>query len=144
MRLDLAFVSIKIDDKVHTHFMKPEDFYGENIVEIEDGPSWASNFYFFKDDDSAGDYCVDWQRTIIEDDPDQAVEMIGAENLIQWALGNLAGPGSIKVRSLEEWFQLFRDHPLDGPFEEGPYEIVACSPEIEEHLGFKPTVAFAH
>ena len=80
----------------------------------------------------------DYWKDFIESDPDEAVHMLGAENLIQWALGRPAGPGTSKVRSLEEWLDLYRDAP-DEHFEE-MHEINAVSEDLEEFLGFKPTV----
>ena len=140
----MAFIAIKVNEEVHTIYVNPDEFYGDNCVELEIEGSYSSLFYLFEGDDAAGDYCVENQRTLIEDDPEGAIDLIGAETLIQWALGNLAGPGSIKVNSLDEWLELFRDLPLEGPFEEGPHQIVAVSPEIEEHLGFAPTIAYSH
>lgn len=45
---------------------------------------------------------------------ENAVEMLGKENLVRWALGLPAGPGSRQTTSLPKWFDLC----LEEPFEE--------------------------
>jgi len=95
-------------------------------------------FYLFETWEEAGQHVRDYWKDFIESDPDEAVHMLGAENLIQWALGRPAGPGTSKVRSLEEWLDLHRDAP--GEHFEEMHEINAVSEDLEEFLGFKPTV----
>ena len=95
-------------------------------------------FYVFADEDEAGRHVRDYWQDFIESDPDEAVNMLGAENLIQWALGRAAGPGSAKVCSLKEWLDLHLSG-WDEHFED-VYEVDAISEDLEDLIGFKPTI----
>ena len=57
------------------------------------------------------------------------------------ALGQEAGPGSSKVKNLNEWLDLYYDAPEEH-FDSGPYQIELVAENIEEIIGFKPTVAY--
>ena len=117
-----------------------EAFCGSTIdPQTED--RYAASIYVFKDEEEAGKHAREYWRELVEDDPDEAVAILGAENLIQWALGRSAGPGSTKVTSLNEWLDLYKDDPSEH-FEMGPYEIEAIGENIVEKLGFRPTVAY--
>jgi hypothetical protein len=88
------------------------------------------------------------------------VEYVGGENLIYWALGQPAGPGTVQVRSLEAWFDLYEDRPAEHwnrVDNETEAEIEADEDDYTEAkillgesawddilttLGFAPTVAY--
>jgi hypothetical protein len=112
-----------------------------SVIEPESERKYAPSIHVFKDEEQAGDYAREYWRDYIEGDPASAVEILGAENLVQWALGRSAGPGMTKVNSLEEWLDLYKEDPSEH-FESGPYEIEAIGQNIVEKLGFRPTVAY--
>lgn len=69
--------------------------------------------------------------------------LLGDETLIQWGLGNWAGPGTTQVRSLAEWLDLW----LDTPEEEfasydGDERRVQRVGYLRDELGFVPKVAY--
>ena len=110
-------------------------------VELDTG-RYGTEVHLFKDEEEAGIHARAYWKDFIEDDHESAVEILGAKNLIRWALGQLAGPGTTQVRSLEEWLDLYLDAP-DEHFELGPYEIEAIGENLVEKLGFRPTIAYS-
>ena len=138
---------IKLDEEIEgaRFFTVSEDDVSTNGIggtaELPTG-SYGTEVHLFKDEEQAGEYARDYWKDFIEGDPTEAVEILGAENLIRWALGQFAGPGTTQVRSLEEWLDLYLDAP-DEHFEYGPYDIEAIGENLVEILGFKPTVAYS-
>jgi hypothetical protein len=112
------------------------------IIETRENGRYGASIHVFKSEEEAGEYAREYWREQIEDDADEAVHLLGAENLIQWALGKPAGPGSRKVNSLEEWLDLYKEDPSEH-FEDGPFEIEAIGENIIEKLGFRPAIAYS-
>ena len=138
---------IKLDEEIEGErfFTVSEDDVATNgiggSVELPTG-RYGTEIHLFKDEEEAGEYARDYWKDFIDDDHESAVEILGASTLIAWALGRYAGPGTSKVRSLEEWLDLYLDSPGEH-FELGPYEIEAIGENLVEILGFKPTVAYS-
>ena len=139
---------IKLNDQMHTKFFtvaegdcrSHSDTHGEVSIQ-SDTQSWPTEVYLFRSREDAGQYVRDyWEDFVNHESPDEIVAMMGAETLISWALGRLAGPGTIKVKSLEEWLDLYLDVP-EKHFEE-EFDVDAIGENIVEILGFKPAVAF--
>lgn len=97
--------------------------------------------FLFEDEEAAGKHVREYWADMVEHDSEEAVEMLGSDNLIQWALGKLAGPGTTQVRSLSEWLDLHLDVPEEH-FENGPCCIEAIGENLIDEFGFKPTVAY--
>ena len=141
---------IKLDQELYgSRFfvVRAEDcsIYGECGAIIEtraDGRWHGASIHVFKSEEEAGEYAREYWRNYIEEDAVEAVHLLGAENLIQWALGKPAGPGSLKVNSLEEWLDLYKEDPSEH-FEEGPFDIEAIGENIIEKLGFRPAIAYS-
>lgn len=88
----------------------------------------------------------------------EVVAMIGADTLVRWALGQAAGPGTAKVRSLPEWFDLSLQNPEEelATWDNDERDVSADPEESElsaqlgvdswsrlrEALGFSPGVAY--
>jgi hypothetical protein len=138
---------IKLDEEIEgdRFFVVSEDdvYTGDTggMAELPTG-SYGTEIHLFKDEEQAGEYAREYWKDFIEDDHHSAIEILGAENLIAWALGKPAGPGTIKVRSLNEWLDLYRRDPSEH-FASGPFEIEAIGENIVEKLGFRPTVAYS-
>jgi hypothetical protein len=115
---------------------------GEAVIEAHHDCGYGASIHVFKSEEQAGEYAREYWRDLIECDPGEAIAILGAENLVQWALGRPAGPGTTKVRSLKEWLDLYRDAPSEH-FEEGPFDIEAIGENIVEILGFRPTIAYS-
>ena len=140
---------IKLNDQNHSKFF--------TVAEVDCNPlspthaeisvqtattSWPTDILLFKTREDAGEYARQyWADYIDHESSEEVVNLLGAETLISWALGKLAGPGSEKVRNLEEWLDLYIDTP-DEHFEE-EYEIEAIGKNIVEKLGLKPEAAFS-
>ena len=112
------------------------------IIETRENGRYGAMIHVFKSEEEAGEHAREYWRDYIEQDAAEAVSLLGAENLIQWALGKPAGPGSLKVNSLEEWLDLYKEDPSEH-FEEGPFDIEAIGENIVEKLGFRPTIAYS-
>jgi len=63
------------------------------------------------DSDDAGEANVQYWTDMVQNDKREFACMVGEETLLKWALGEAAGPGSVKVYSLREWLELTRLHP---------------------------------
>ena len=140
---------IKLDQELYgSRFfvVREEDcgMYGEcgAIIETRENGRYGAMIHVFKSEEEAGEHAREYWRDYIEQDAAEAVSLLGAENLIQWALGKPAGPGSLKVNSLEEWLDLYKEDPCEH-FEEGPFEIEAIGENIIEKLGFRPIIAYS-
>ena len=81
--------------------------FGGFLIECDNG----CEYQVFKDYESAGEAAADYWRDMAENDPSEFRTIIGDEVLVQWCLGQSAGPGSEGVSSLDEWFDLVADHP---------------------------------
>ena len=71
----------------------------------------GEEYYIARDSTHAGEAAKQYWKDLAEDDAREFICIIGAENLLRWALGQWAGPGEIHVRSLEEWFDLTAKYP---------------------------------
>jgi|TARA_R100000008_G_scaffold77931_1_gene58622 hypothetical protein len=141
---------IKLDQELYgSRFfvVRAEDcgMYGEcgAIIETRENGRYGASIHVFKSEEEAGQYARQyWEDYIDSESSEEVVHLLGAENLIQWALGKPAGPGSRKVNSLEEWLDLYKEDPSEH-FEDGPFEIEAIGENIIEKLGFRPAIAYS-
>lgn len=83
-------------------------------------------------------------KDMAENDPSEFKSMVGEASLVAWALGQPAGPGGAKVRSLKEWLDLYLDHPEEewATYDGKQRDIKEVSPALRKHLGFTPKVAY--
>ena len=118
-------------------------FDNHAVISLKDeSGNWTSELYVFKSEEDAGQCARDyWEDYIDSYSNEEIVEVLGADTLIAWALGQAAGPGSAKVKNLNEWLDLYYDAPEEH-FDSGPYQIELVAENIEEIIGFKPTVAY--
>jgi hypothetical protein len=131
---------IKIDGEVHQV---------ESYITKEDGDYLAmvttnyGEYYLAKDSQEAGEAAKKYWQDQQTFNPAEFVFIVGENNLIQWALGNMAGPGSILVSSLNEWFDLYLDVPEEQwAGYDGEERQVQRVGHLAEELGFVPTVAY--
>ena len=125
---------IKLNDQIHSNFFTVAESdcqscgeYGQLSVQ-HDGEAWPEDIVLFKSREDAGQYVRDYWEDYIDSESSDEV-------------GRLAGPGSVKVRSLQEWLDLYLDVPEEH-FEE-EYSVEAIGENLVEILGFKPVVAFS-
>jgi len=77
------------------------------MIETEDG----KEFYLVENQEAAGEKAREYWEDMAQDDPEEFVFIVGSETLLQWGLGNYAGPGLTAVQSLEGWLDLHLDCP---------------------------------
>lgn len=107
------------------------------IIELEDG----REFYIARDNTHAGEKAKEYWEDMAYNDPREFTCMVGEETLIQWGLGNCAGPGYSKVGSLHEWLDLWLDTPEEffAQHDHKKREFKCKHPHWEEY-----TVVYRH
>jgi hypothetical protein len=68
-------------------------------------------YYIFESSEQAGEAAREYWEDLAQDDPQEFACLIGEKTLVQWAMGQYAGPGSTQVTSLNEWLDLWLDTP---------------------------------
>jgi hypothetical protein len=131
---------IKIDGTLY-HVTEINDGYLP-MIETEEG----EEFYLAESSETAGEVARGYWKEMAEDDPKEFACIVGEKTLIQWGLGQWAGPGSTQVQSLEEWLDLWLDTPEEtwASYDGTEREVTRVGKEIIEELGFVPTVAYRH
>jgi hypothetical protein len=127
----------KVED-VHNYGYTPhkvEDVhnYGYTLLELEDGTEYA----IFESREAAGESAREYWEELAQDDPREFACIIGEETLVQWGLGQFGGPGSTKVKSLEDWLDLWLDTPEEhhARYDGAEVEVSRISPKLGEELG---------
>jgi hypothetical protein len=102
-------------------------------VELEfDGEEWL----VFTDREEACDMAREYWEDMAHNDSSEFVSLVGEDTLVQWALGNYAGPGYTQVRSLEEWLDLVADTPEETfASYDGEEHEPEATPKALEFLG---------
>lgn len=95
---------------------------------------YGSEYYVAVNALQAGEAARKYWKDLMDDDPNEFVEMVGENTILDWARGRLAGPGSTKVRNAHEWLDLW----LKTPEEEfASYDGKEVSGEINRALATK-------
>jgi hypothetical protein len=114
--------------------------YG-NGVEIE---TREGDFILFEDAEEAGKAAREYYADMAAEDPDEFANLVGTDTLVSWGLKQPAGPGTVKVRSLDEWLDLFLTRPEDewARYDNEELDVIQVADTVVESLGFTPTVAY--
>ena len=115
------------------------EFDGENKLNYDDG--WeieletGEEYLLFKDSELAGDAARIYWEDMAQDNPEEFTYIVGKENLVAWCLGQSAGPGSMTVKSLEEWFDLVASVPEEhwAGYDSIEREFKCDHPDFEEY-----------
>ena len=88
--------------------------------------------------EKAGQAARFYWKELAESDPAEFTCLVGEKNLVAWALGQSAGPGSTAVNSLEEWLDLHLDCPEEefASYDGAECNIDAVTQDIAEDLGW--------
>lgn len=80
---------------------------------------------------------------MVRNDPSEFTEVVGKETLIKWCLGQMAGPGTTKVDSLEKWLDLTAERPEEewASYDGQELEVEAVT-ILDKELTWTPTVAY--
>jgi len=90
--------TVKPLDILHSGFL-PEIDFGEEcyaVAQTSEDAGHAARLY--------------WQD-MIKHSPGEFTAIVGEDSLVKWALGQPAGPGNVKVTSVDEWLDLTAKHP---------------------------------
>lgn len=109
-----------------------------NVVEVKEINNYgygtdietdSGSYKLFESRDDAEEAAEQYYRDMAENDKEEFITLVGAENLVEWCLGNWAGPGSEKCRSLEEWFDTISNYPEEvfGSYNGTEYENIKCN-----------------
>jgi hypothetical protein len=133
-------MKIKIDGQ---EFEVDHIFTGGCLSLLEIG---GREYYVAESSESAGEASRKYWEDLAQDDPKEFACLVGEETLVQWGLERYAGPGSTKVRSLQEWLDLHLDVPEENfaSYDGSECEATDADEELIEELGFEPTVAYRH
>lgn len=121
-----------------------EDIYinGEWLPARVKGGDYIStgteDYIIFPDRETAGLAAREYWQAMAENAPEEFACIVGGDSLVQWETGLLAGPGSEKVRSLEDWLDLYLERPEEhfAAYDEQELEGV-CSQALADELGFE-------
>jgi hypothetical protein len=104
------------------------------------------DYYVAESTEAAGEAARQYWKELAESDPKEFACMVGEETLVNWALGQYAGPSSTQVKSLDEWLDLWLDTPEEefAGYDGEEVEVNDADNELIEELGFTPTVAYRH
>ena len=128
---------IVIDSELHEVNSIKSWGYGIDI-ETDQG-----DYKIFDTREEAGEQAKEYWRDMMENDPSEFTCIVGEENLIKWALGQSAGPGTSKVNSVQEWLDLWLDLPeeqwasYDGTERSVDSMNNNLRRELEEHFSFE-------
>lgn len=108
-------------------------------IETEEGES----FILAEDSEEAGKKAREYWENLAQDDPKEFTCMVGEETLVQWGLELPAGPGYNKVRSLQDWLDLWLNTPEEqwAGYDSEEREVDRVG-NLSTELGFTPTVAY--
>ncbi len=103
----------------------------------------------FPDRETAEKASSKYWRDMCENDKEEFVAIIGVKTLLAWAMGESAGPGSCKCKSLEDWFDMTEDYPEEQwtPYDHEEIEGVEFNKHFENATGFddrKHIVLYRH
>ena len=97
------------------------------MVELENG----EEYYLAVSSEEAGEAARKYWEELAEEDPREFAALVGEETLVAWGMHQYAGPGSTKVKDLEEWLDLW----LNTPEEQwGSYDGTECDCSINRNL----------
>ena len=109
-------------------------FSNATLVEIE--TEEGEDFILATSREDAGKVARERWEDMAYNDPSEFCCLVGDENIILWALGQYAGPGSVQVKSLQDWFDVIADHPEEefAGYDGEERDIDSISPELADHL----------
>lgn len=108
--------------------------FGGYLIECDNG----AEYQVFKDFEEAGEAAADYWRDMAENDPKEFRCIIGDETLINWALGQYAGPGCEQTKTLEGWFELTKKYPEEqwAGYDGNEIEGAKFNKHFERETGF--------
>lgn len=114
--------------------------FGDGVeIETDEG-----DFILFESGLAAGEAAREYWLEMVENEPEEFTTLVGEETLIAWAIGRYAGPGSQKVKNLEEWLDLWLNNPEEqwAGYDGEERDVEALTSEAKVDIGFVPRVAY--
>ena len=125
-----------IDDERVT-FDDEEMYQWGNLIQCDNG----CEYHIFEDSEKAGQEARKYWEDLAWNDPEEFTCLVGEKTLVQWGLGQSAGPGTSQVNSLEEWLDLWIDTPEEywASYDGQEREFRSKHPDFSDY-----TVAYRH
>ena len=100
-------------------------------------------FYVARDNEEAGAAAREYWNDMATNDPREFTSIVGEERLVQWALGRGDECGCC---SLDDFLDAVEDVPEEefANYDGKELEVSGLGIDLEEDLGFVPTVAYRH
>jgi len=101
----------------------------------------GEEYYLFPDTETAGKAAHEYWADMAKNDPKEFACLVGEETLVQWGLGQYAGPGSTQVANLAEWLDLHLTVPEEhfASYDGVEREFKSKHPEFAQY-----TIAYRH
>jgi len=108
---------------------------GMVCVRFDDG----TEYVLALDAETAGQAARARWAEMAEHDPSEFRAMVGDDALVNWALGQYAGPGSTKVKSLSDWLDLHLDTPAEefAGYDGAEVDVDRIGSELAEEIGIR-------
>jgi len=104
------------------------------LIECNNG----CDYHMFENHDVAGKAARYYWQDMAENDKSEFVCIVGEDALVNWCIGEYTGPGSTKVKSLNEWLDLWLDIPAEqwASYDGEEIEGVRFNKHVAELTGF--------
>lgn len=111
---------------------------GEDLIQIAVSCDHDEDMEFIlaPDAETAGKTSRQRWADMVENDPAEFRAMVGDENILRWAMGQSAGPGSVHVTSLEAWLDLHINTPEEewACYDGAERDVEGMSSDLAETL----------
>ena len=121
---------IKFEGQTH----KVEEWNGScDEIILEDGREYV----LFNNRQVAGDKAKEYWEDMSQNDKSEFVCLVGEDTILAWALGDWGGPGTTKVRCIEDWLDLWTDLPEEhfARYDGEEVEVDRISPCLGDAIG---------
>jgi len=100
-------------------------------------------FVIALNEQEAGQLARGYWKDMAQHDPSEFTQLVGEETLVAWALGQSAGRGTAKVRSLSQWLDVVAEHAHEelASYDGEERKVVRCG-TLARELGWMPSVAY--
>lgn len=107
-----------------------------DTIDVKEINVGNQEYYLFKYTTDAGQAARDYWEDMAENDPREFRCVVGDECLVHWAMNQPFTPGNISVSNLEEWLDLWLDHPEEywASYDSQEREFKSRHPEFDEYI----------
>jgi len=129
-----AHMKIKFNGEIH----EVTDLHNSGylpLLDLDDGSEW----YIAETSEEAGEKAREYYQEMADNDPAELRCLVGDECLVNWAMGQHAGPGSESANSLDGWLDIVENHPEEffASYDGTEIDVEVISGDLAEELGFR-------